>query len=299
MRMQKPPVLQNELGKNTDITFTDLASDYPAIVVNNAHAKAVIALHGAHLIEYTPHHEEPVIFTSKAAIFQEGKAIRGGIPICWPWFNAHPNNTDLPAHGYARNRFWKLDRVDSYDSGTSLIFHLPRKEDEPLAAQLEMHIGETLILTLTTTNHGSEPETYSEALHAYFSVTDSRKAELHGLDGRRYINTVGEETRGIQEGILTFPDEVDLIFHNDEGATLKDLENNRQIYLSKTGSNTTIAWNPGKEKGSSMADLHESEIHQFICVEAGNARRQSITLAPKQEHTIQYHICTAITSQSC
>ena len=280
--MQKIAALEKQFPIHPDFSFIDLASDYPAILINNAHAKAAIALHGAHLTDYTPHNEAPVIFTSNAAVYREGKAIRGGIPICWPWFNDHPTDSSLPSHGYARTSFWNLDSIEHYSSGTSLIFSLPPQGNSSLSVKLEFHIGETLILTLTTTNDGNTPEIYSEALHAYFSVNDSRQTELHGLDGRKYIDTVGEETQSTQHGVLTFPGEVDSIYHNDAETTLKDLTSKREVFLSKTGSNTTIAWNPGIKKGGAMSDLNDDEIHKFVCIEAGNARQHSIQLESGQ-----------------
>lgn len=290
--MQNTTPLQDQFPTNPDVTVIELAPGYPAFVIDNTYAKATISLHGAHLTDFTPHGEEPVLFTSQSAIYREGKAIRGGIPICWPWFNAHPTDSSLPSHGYARTSFWTLEKVKSHDAGTSLVFTLPSAADSNLSAKLEFNIGKTLTLTLTTTNEGTQPETYSEALHAYFCVTDSHQAELAGLEGREYIDTVGEETTRAQDGLVTFPDEVDRIYHHDADATLRDLISHRETHLDKTGSSTTITWNPGIKKGQAMADLHDDEIHQFICVEAGNARAQSITLEAGNTHAIQYQIST-------
>ncbi|MGJ8677027.1 MAG: D-hexose-6-phosphate mutarotase [Akkermansiaceae bacterium] len=288
--MQTLSLLENKFPTYGSISFFELAADYPAIRVVNDFASATIALHGAHVTDYTPKSSESVIFTSSKAIYRAGKAIRGGIPICWPWFNAHPTNHDLPAHGYARTSFWVLESVSEHKAGTSLILSLPPKGESGLSASLEIHIGKSLSLTLTTTNDGVAPETYSEALHSYFCVDDSRQTLVHGLEGSSYIDTVGTETIRTQDGAVDFPDEVDRIYLSDVRTIIEDKLSARQITISKTGSDSTIVWNPGISKGSAMADLDSSEISKFVCVESGNAREQSITLAPGACHSIHLHI---------
>ena len=304
MKDQTP---QTQFPSHADVQVIELAPHYPAFVIDNAHAKATIALHGAHIIDYQPHGQDPIIFTSKDAAFTAGKAIRGGIPICWPWFNAHPTDASLPSHGYARSSFWTLDTITTRSidtdiktetsAATILTFSLPPQGNSQLSAQLEISIGKTLSLSLTTKNHGDTATTYSEALHTYFSVSDSREAELKGLDQLEYIDTVGEETTRTQSGVLTFPDEVDRIYSHHTSATLRDLINERETIISKTGSQTTITWNPGYAKGQAMADLNNEQIFQFICVETANARTQSITLAAGDEHTMTCTIGATATSK--
>ena len=101
-----------------------LMPGYPVIHLSNRFGKAAVALHGAHVISYVPMHQKPVIFISQEAIYKEGKAIRGGIPICWPWFNAHPSDATLPSHGYARNQFWKIKGSDHSQELTSITLEI-------------------------------------------------------------------------------------------------------------------------------------------------------------------------------
>ncbi|MBK1831589.1 D-hexose-6-phosphate mutarotase [Verrucomicrobiaceae bacterium R5-34] len=288
--MQTINQLTERFGIENAVWFEEVAEGYPVVRIRNAHASASIALHGAHLIDYCPTAQDPVIFTSRAAVFREGKAIRGGIPICWPWFNAHPEKS--PSHGYARISFWQLDSVSSGDDHTRLRFSLPPQDDSGLTAALEVVVGPELELTLTSHNSGTEPQTFSEALHSYFHVADSRRTEVLGLDGSHYINTVGEESLGIQQGALTFPDEIDRIYSSTSGLTIVDPDSDRRIQLAKSQSGSTITWNPGQEKGQAMSDLSDEQIHSFICVEAGNVREQSITLAPGDSHSITLTIST-------
>jgi len=292
--MQTPEELSKRFGITDEVWFEDLSTGYPAVRIHNSHATASIALHGAHLMDYCLNDDRPIIFTSKAAVFREGKAIRGGIPICWPWFGSHPNNkpAHAPSHGYARKSFWNLERTESSEEGTRLVFSLPPQGKSGLMAMLEFHIGKNLQLSLHTMNGGKNPEVFSEALHSYFAVTDARQTHVHGLDGESYIDTVGEESKHMQNGPVDFPDEIDRIYQSSSEVTIEDLVNGRKIRVSKSGSDSTVVWNPGQQKGASMSDLLDEEISQFVCAESANVRDQSITLAPRENHILHLKIST-------
>jgi glucose-6-phosphate 1-epimerase len=274
------------------IRIEELHPGYPIVHISNSHATATIALHGAHLTHFEPHGNKPVIFTSKAAIYKEGKAIRGGIPVCWPWFGAHPDTAqNLPAHGYARTSFWKLISASSNEEGSRLSFELPASDGAPLSATLEFFIGKTLTLKLTTKNLSPINQQFSEALHSYFVVGESTQTQVLGLDDASYIDTTGnEETLEQQDGTIDFPDEVDRIYKSSNTVVIEDLANQRKIIVDKKHSASTIVWNPGQTKGEAMADLLDAEIQQFICAESGNVRDQSITLKPDAQHTLELEI---------
>ena len=276
------------------IRIEELHSGYPVVHISNAHATATIALHGAHLTHYKPRGKIPVIFTSKAAIYQKGKAIRGGIPICWPWFGAHPDAAqNLPAHGYARTSFWKLTSTSTNEEGSKLTFELPATDGEALSATLKFFIAKTLTLKLTTHNKSPSKQRFSEALHSYFTVGKSTQTQVFGLDDASYIDTTGnEETLKQQDGAVDFADEVDRIYQSSETVIIEDRANQREIIVDKQNSASTIVWNPGQAKGGAMADLRDSEIQQFICAESGNVRDQSITLKPGAQHTLEVKIST-------
>ena len=277
--MQTLEQLSEEYGVADAVWFEELAEGYPAVRIRNQLAEASIALHGAHLIDYRPAGGDPVIFTSSDAIYREGKAIRGGIPVCWPWFGGREG---YPAHGYARTSFWTLEKVEANEEYTRLVFSFPAREESPLSARLEFRIGKTLQLELTTTNEGDAPQAYSEALHTYFAVADSRHTKIHGLDGTTYTDEVGETTILTQEGPVTFPGEVDRIYQSDATVVIEDGQ--RRIEVAKTGSHDTVVWNPGLEKGGAMDDLNNAEIHNFVCAESTNTK--GITLAPGDNHAL-------------
>jgi len=137
--------LENQPG----VTYSEVTDGYPVIHIKNNAASASIALHGAHLIDFKPNGEKPVIFTSESAIYREGKAIRGGIPICWPYFNAHPTHSNFPSHGIARNRFWNLVSIEAEQHCHSLTFEMPISEEDQLL------IGGTLVRSVPHLSQGS------------------------------------------------------------------------------------------------------------------------------------------------
>lgn len=279
--MQTVEQLSELYGIDDTVWFEDLADGYPVVRIRNQYAQAGIAQHGAHLMDYCLHGGAPLIFTSSAAVFREGKAIRGGIPVCWPWFGACEGK---PSHGYARTSFWTLNKVENNEEETCLVFTLSAREESPLSAKLEFHIGKVLKLTLTTTNEGNTVQTFSEALHSYFMIDDSHQTRIHGLEGTPYIDEVGKATTRTQDGPVTFPGEVDRIYYSDSTVVIEDAAGQRHIEVSKTGSHDTVVWNPGKAKGSAMGDLLDEEIHRFVCAESANV--EGITINPGESHVL-------------
>lgn len=265
------------------ISFEELALGYPAIRVTHPQATATIALHGAHVIDYTPAGHEPVIFTSQDAVYKAGKAIRGGVPVCWPWFNAHPTDSSLPSHGFARINFWRLYSTAATDQGVTLIFEYRHGS---LDASLIVAIGSSLTVALHTKNISDRDEVVGGALHSYFNIGDIYNVSLSGLDKVDYIDTV-VNTNETQEGDITFDGELDRIYTNTkDDVIIKDPVMKRDIIVQKTGSTSTVVWNPWIEKSAGMGDLDNEEYKTFLCVEAANAREDVYTLAPQEQHTL-------------
>ncbi len=203
------------------LKHTEIAPGYPALAIETPACRATIALHGAHLISWRPAGStHPVIYTSPQAIYREGKAIRGGIPLCWPWFGAHPSSPDKhPSHGVARNRFWQLKSAVLENGEFSLTLSLPpdevTSEHVPFPFHLEarFRLGRQLQLDLITTNLSSRPVSIGGALHSYFQVSDIEKISLRGLSGTRFIDTTRtpEITDTQQDENLTIQGEIDRI----------------------------------------------------------------------------------------
>lgn len=281
----------------SELWYEDIAPDYPVIRIQNAFASASIALHGAHIIDYTPQDQEPVLFTSEQAIYREDKAIRGGIPICWPWFNAHPSDASLPSHGFARDRFWRLTSSTSKPDGTRLTLELNTSDitiwPHNTRLTLTITVGAELNLELTTHNLGKEPVSIGGALHTYFSIGAIERIKLTGLEKTRYLNTL-DNTEHQQSDPIQFSAETDNVYKETRAeVTIHDPVLQRKIFVAKSGSSSTVVWNPWIKKSSTMGDLKNDAYKKFVCIEAANAHEDVYEIGPNESHTLG----TTISSQ--
>lgn len=284
-----------------ELWFDAFPTGYPTVRISNAHATATIALHGAHVIDYIPRDQAPVIFTSVKAQFKEGKAIRGGIPVCWPWFSAHPSDSSMPAHGFARNRFWQLTSTSSHKDHTEAVFTLdtfaPDIWQSPTTLTLTVQVGAELTLQLTSTNTGSENITIGGALHSYFCVSDIAQIELNGLENAAYIDSL-DGVEKTQLGPIRFDSERDAVFTDSTSTvTIHDSGFQRTITIEKSGSQSTVVWNPWVTKAAAFSDMLDEEFHEFVCVETANALTDTYQLAPGQSHTLASTIRATPTAQ--
>lgn len=262
--------------------------------IDNHHASAAIALQGCHLISWTPINSEPVIWLSHAASLAPGKSIRGGIPICWPWFGAHPDDDGFPAHGFARTALWQVQETYAMDDGaTRISMILPQQQMPahmwPNATNLEclITVGETLELELNTVNRSEENITLSEALHTYFAVSDVRNISIDGLDGGRYLDKVDNFKPKQQQGPATFSSEVDRIYLDSrDDCLIRDPGLGRRIRISKQGSDSTVVWNPWADKAARMGDLGKDGYLRMVCVESANAADNVVSLTPGAQHRL-------------
>ena len=265
------------------ISIDYLVPEYPCIVVTNKHATARIALHGAHVIDFIPADEKPVIFTSSDAVFKEGKAIRGGIPVCWPWFNAHPTDPELPSHGYARIAFWQLFRSFDSEDFTTLVFTFSK---EGLHAELTLEIGRELSLSLKTINTGDSSVLVGGALHSYFLVSDIEDIYVAGLEGTTFHDSLTGLAK-VENETITFSEEIDRVYQNtNQEVVLHDKQWKREICIAKTGSKSTVVWNPWIEKSASMGDLGNEDYKNFVCIETANALEDVYHVGPGKAHTL-------------
>ena len=185
---------------NTDsiAQLEDLVPGYPVLTIKHPKCSARVALHGAHVMSWCPAGAEEVIYLSPDAVYRQGKAIRGGIPLCWPWFNAHPSAPDLPSHGLVRNQFWELESTDVTDDG---VVAKLRRNSADWSAVATISMGSSLEVALESTNLGDQEMMISGALHSYFSVGDVREITIKGLEDADYLDTVGKDTNRRQTGV--------------------------------------------------------------------------------------------------
>lgn len=288
--MRMAPKLEKTHLIPFELWYEDFAPGYPTIRISNDHASATIALHGAQVIDFIPREQEPVIFTSREALFTEGKAIRGGIPVCWPWFGAHPTDSLMPAHGVARNRFWQISSTASTAEYTEVVLEMDTESidllTETCKLTLTIRVGAKLSLELTTTNTGTKDIVIGGALHSYLYVGDIKLTSLTGLEETGYLDTLLSSQK-IQTGPIKFDAETDSIYENtDSTVTIHDPIFKRTLLVEKSGSRTTVVWNPWIKKSETLADLADDEYMDFVCIEAVNFGNDVHTLEPGTSHTL-------------
>ena len=276
------------------LRFVELAEDFIVAEVTTPEARARIALQGAHVMDYQIGEEAPLIWLSRDARFAPGKSIRGGVPVCWPWFGPHASNASLPGHGFARTVPWTLVEARLLpDSRLQLAFELIESETTraqwPHACTLRntITVGPELEVALTTTNTGTQPFTLGQALHTYFTVGDVAQAGVLGLDGCEYLDKVDGGARKRQSGALGFSQETDRIYLATRGhCVIQDPALAREIVITSTGSRSTVVWTPWAEKAAKMGDFGADGWKGMLCVENANAADDVVQLAPGETHCL-------------
>lgn len=279
------------------VDFLEMGDGLTVVQVSNHAAKAAVTLQGAQLIDYQPN-DEALIWLSGDTCLAPGKSIRGGVPVCWPWFGAHASDPSLPAHGFARTVPWRLLRVDRItENRTVLEFALIQNPltrsmfPNPMRVNLTLSIGATLELALKSTNCGDETVTLTEALHTYFQVGDVRKVSVHGLSGCDYLDKVTGFDRKHQRGAIRIKGEVDRVYLDTDGrCEIRDPVLHRRIRLTARNSHSTVVWNPGAKKAQQMGDLGPDGYLRMLCVETANAAENAIELRPGQVHTMSLRV---------
>ncbi|HTZ95384.1 MAG TPA: D-hexose-6-phosphate mutarotase [Terriglobales bacterium] len=256
-------------------------------------ASGEIYVHGAQVTSWRPLGSDEVLFLSSKSRWEEGQAIRGGIPICFPWFRGKADDPNAPAHGVVRTRSWQLYSIAENNAGVAVTMFIESDEQTrrwwPGEFRLVHRVtfGAELKMELICINTGKTPFRFEEALHTYNRVADVTNVHLQGLDGTRFLDNTDSNKEKTQSGDVTIGSQADNAFMNTRSAVdLIDPAMRRRIRLQKLNSNTTVVWNPWQDGASKMRDLGEGEWKQFVCVEASNIISSAVTLAPGQEHTM-------------
>ncbi len=264
----------------------------PKIRVTTPAATAEIYLHGAQVTSWIPAHSSEVLFLSEQSHFQEGKAIRGGIPVCYPWFRSKADDPTAPSHGVVRTTAWEITSItrQSEDIVISLLItssDLTRKFwPHEFRLTHRITVGAQLKLELITRNTGNIAFQIEEALHTYFRVGNAEQVSVSGLDGVVYLDNVNNNTENTQHGDLTMSGPTDNAYIDTRSTlTIADPVLKRKLITDKTNSATTITWNPWQQGAAFLSDLGNEEWREMICVEAANILRAAVTVSPAEEHT--------------
>lgn len=260
--------------------------------IANSEATASIALQGAHVMTFQPQGQEPVIWLSKYAKFAAGKSIRGGAPVCWPWFGPHATDASLPGHGFARTVMWQVLETRATSAGeTVLRFGLVDNETtraqwpHTTSAELTVTVGATLRIELATRNDSQSAFDLGEALHTYFHISDVAKMRIAGLDGCTFLDKVDGFSRKQQQGAIQIESEVDRVYLDVSGDCLiEDSGLGRRIRIANENARSVVVWNPWTEKADKMGDFGPDGHRGMVCVETANALENVINVAPGETH---------------
>lgn len=258
--------------------------------IENAHATAEIYAHGAHLAHYQPRVHKPVLWMSERSDFATGEPIRGGVPLCFPWFGAKKDDANAPAHGLARLSDWRLKSASEDEAATELIF-VPSPEilvqnDWPKCdVLLRVSIGEQLNIRFQAHNNSASTCSYEIALHSYFAVSDVRQISIAGLENARYWDKVAQSEFAAENAPLRFNGETDRVYDSASTCTVRDEAWQREIVVEKGHSQNTVVWNPWLEKAALMGDFGDDEWPHMACIETANVGENCVVLAPNEGHS--------------
>jgi glucose-6-phosphate 1-epimerase len=288
-----------QFGIAGTVNFKEGKGGLPFVELTNQLGKAIISLYGAHVLSYIPNGHEDVLWCSENSLYSEGKAIRGGIPLCFPWFGPHPSDNSKAQHGFARLSNWTvLETAKLQNESVVLRLGLTHSEATQaiwpyaFSAVLEVVLGAELKVSLTITNTDRQTFTYTDALHSYLHVGNIEQISIEGLHQAKYYKGFDKDNTYLQnEELLKIEGEENRRYVETEATTvIHDSSLNRKIQIAKEGSRTTVVWNPWSETVKTMNDMTPDSYRSMMCIEAANAYADFVELEPGQSHTLSTSI---------
>lgn len=290
------PMTKKRLKLHAHVLQTQDENGLQYLEVDNPLGTAKIALQGAHVINWQPKFQtQPVLWLSSNARYVQGRSIRGGVPICWPWFGAHPTDSTFCPHGFARVIPWRVMDIDATATGATRIIlemvetpEAKRQLSYPYVLTVTITIGRRLRIEMATTNKAEHPFVIGEAFHTYLQVSDIANIKITGMQDCVYADKMRSYKRYVEHDALHFDGEFDRVFinHSDD-CSIHDKGFNRIIRVSKSGSDTTVVWSPGAEKAAQLSDMGTpDEWRNTVCVETTNALDNMVVINPGRTHVI-------------
>ncbi|MDF0535385.1 D-hexose-6-phosphate mutarotase [Shewanella sp. A32] len=263
------------------------------IEIDSELCHARVFLQGAQIESFTPKGKAPLLWVSSADDYQPGSGIRGGIPVCWPWFGQHPD-ADWPQHGFARNHMWQRLNSAVQDEVVTLSFVLPLTDADrvywPHHTRVELHcrFSHELRVSLVNINQDQHPVTLTQALHSYFPIGDIHQLVASGFKGARYIEFGKGPYDQLQDSVR-FDKETDRVY--TALGNIQTLQTpNGTIVVKRERSRSAILWNPWIEKSRRLSRFHDDDYLQMVCLEAANVLDDAVTLAPGERHVLATEI---------
>jgi D-hexose-6-phosphate mutarotase len=278
------------------VSFQEGLGGLPRAKITTPLARAEVYLHGAHVTGYQPAGQPPVLWMSGKSAFHNDKAIRGGIPICFPWFGAREGKPSSPSHGFARLKQWDVESVTQPGDGSIEIILTLNADEQTLATwphefalRYHVRIGRVLECILRVRNDGLTPFTFEEALHTYLHVGDVQGISITGLESTTYLDktdAMKHKPQGADP--VTIAAETDRVYTKTRTtAVVDDPDLNRRLNIAKEGSDATVIWNPWIAKAKAMPDFGDEEFTSMICIETANVGDSSVTLPPGETHEMR------------
>ena len=299
--MQSEYELNKKFSINDQLHFVQKSSGIIVAEITSQFSRVTISTYGAQVLSYLPEGEvEDVLFLSEKAIYAEGKAIRGGIPVCWPCFSDDDSGFDLPAHGFARNQVWQVIATKLSEDGSVTISLALGHTDATMAIWpyefslvLEVVINDSLEIVLTTKNLSQESFTITQALHTYFNIRDIDDIEIVGLGKLQYLDKLTDFSEKPQQGHVQVAGEIDRVYLTPPPTVnLTKTGFARDIVITSAGTETLVVWNPGKEITSLLSDVDATAYKNFICIETANAVVDKVLIDAGGHYSIsaKYHV---------
>lgn len=265
--------------------------EHTSLQIRRSDCTGALTVHGAHVIEWTPAGQQPVIWMSQSSALAPGKPIRGGVPICFPWFAAHPHDPQLPLHGTARLQEWTVAEQQDGAEGTEILL---RTQCDAFALSFRVRFAETLSMELTAElpADAAESAEFESALHTYFVVGDIHRVQVDGLEQAMYHDKVAGVRDSPAAGApIHFTAETDRVYLNTQSEiTVHDPVLGRCIRILREGSDSAVVWNPWIRKSAQMADFGDEEWPGMLCIEAANVDMNRVRLQPGQAQTMRVQI---------
>jgi len=266
----------------------------PKVRITTPEVVGEMYLHGAHVTSWKPAGGEEVLFLSSESRWKSGHAIRGGIPVCFPWFGGKADNPTAPAHGFVRTKAWQLESIAQTEDAVTVSMFTESDEDTkrswPAVFRLvhRATFGRELSLELEVTNTGRTQLRFEEALHAYHRVGNIEKVRVRGLDSVQYLDKTDSNRKKTQHGEIGIVSETDRVYFDTQGPVeLEDPALQRRTRVTKQNSLTTVVWNPWVQKARALSDLGNDEWMQMICIETSNVSDFAVDLAPGEQHRMK------------
>ncbi|MHA6513283.1 D-hexose-6-phosphate mutarotase [Tessaracoccus sp. Z1128] len=273
------------------VQLEEAADGLRRVVVSTPAASAVVHLQGAHVTSWVPAGERDVLWVSRRSAFAPGAPIRGGVPLCYPWFGPHPTDGAAPLHGFARVATWELESAHEADGEVVLTFTLdtssvPGVDHGPALLRYTVTVGTGLRLALEVTNKGSLPLSVEESFHTYLAVGDARLVSVRGIEAVESLDRLTGETLPPTGEALTLHGETDRLVPQPGTIVVEDPAGSRSLTVRAIDSANAVVWNPGPVKAAAMPDFGDDEWTEMICVETCNVADGRIAVAPGTTHTM-------------